>query len=47
MAGVNKQHDYIFKEDARSPTVSTEEVLLSCINDAEEEREVAVIDILN
>ena len=30
-----------------SPTVATEAVLLSCIIDAEEERDVAVIDIPN
>ena len=45
MDGVNKHHDYISKEDARSPTVATEAVLLSCIINAEEERDVAVIDI--
>ena len=47
VTGGNKQRDYIFKEDASSPTVATEAVLLSCITDAEEERDVAVIDILN
>ena len=47
MAGGNKQRDYISKEDASSPTVSTESVLLSCIIDAEEKRDVAVIDIPN
>jgi hypothetical protein len=36
---------YISKEDASSPTVATEAVLLSCIIDAEEGRDVAVIDI--
>jgi hypothetical protein len=43
----NKQRDYISKEDASSPTVATESVLLLCIIDAEEERDVAVIDIPN
>jgi hypothetical protein len=43
----NKQHDYISKEDVSSPTVSTESVLLSYIVNAEEERDVAVIDIPN
>jgi hypothetical protein len=43
----NKQRDYIFKEDASSPTVATESVLLSCIIDAEEGRDVAAIDIPN
>jgi hypothetical protein len=41
----NKQRDYISKEDASSPTVATESVLLSCIIDAEEERDVALVDI--
>ena len=43
--GGNKHRDCISKEDSSSPTVSTEAVLLSCIIDAEEERDVAVIDI--
>jgi hypothetical protein len=47
MTGCNKQRDYISKEDASSQTVATESVLLSCIIDAEEERDVAVVDILN
>jgi len=47
MAGGNKQRDYISKEDASSPTIATESVLLSCIVDAEEGRDVAVVDILN
>ena len=47
MAGGNKQRDYISKEDTSSPTVTTESILLSCIIDAEEERDVMVIDIPN
>ena len=47
VAGGNKQRDYISKEDASSPTVATESVLLTCIVDAQEERDVAVIDIPN
>jgi hypothetical protein len=47
VAGGNKQRDYISKEDASSPTVATEAVLLSCIIDAKEGRDVAVIDIPN
>ena len=47
VAGGNKQRDYISKEDASSPTVATESVLLTCIIDAEEDRDVAVIDIPN
>jgi hypothetical protein len=46
-AGGNKQRDYISKEDASSPTVATESVLLSCIINAEEERGVVVVDIPN
>jgi hypothetical protein len=47
VTGGNKQRDYISKEDASSPTVATESVLLSCITDAEEHRDVAVVDIPN
>jgi hypothetical protein len=47
VAGGNKQWDCISKEDASSPTVATESVLLSCIIDAEEERDDAVVDIPN
>ena len=47
VAGGNKQRDYISKEYASSPTVATKAVLLSCIIDAEEERDVAVINILS
>jgi hypothetical protein len=47
VAGGNKQRDYISKEEASSPTVATESVLLTCIIDAEERRDVAVIDIPN
>ena len=47
VAGGNKQRDFISKEDASSPTVATESVLLTCIVDALEGRDVAVIDIPN
>ncbi len=47
VAGGNKQRDYISKEDSSSPTVSTEAVILSCIIDALEGRDVATIDIPN
>jgi len=47
VAGGNKQRGYIAKEDASSPTVATESVLLTCIVDAEEDRDVAIIDIPN
>jgi hypothetical protein len=47
VAGGNKQPDNISKEDASSPTVATEAILLSCIINAKEGRDVAVIDIPN
>jgi hypothetical protein len=47
VAGGNKQRDFISKEEASSPTVATESVLLSCIIDADEGRDVTVIDIPN
>jgi hypothetical protein len=47
VAGGNKQREYISKEDASSTTVTTEAVLLSCIIDAEEGRDVAEVDITN
>jgi hypothetical protein len=37
----------ISKEDASSPTIATEAVLLSCIINAEEGRDVTVINIPN
>jgi hypothetical protein len=43
----NKQRDYISNEVASSPTVVTEAVFLSCIIDAEEGRDVAVVNIPN
>ena len=47
VAGGNKQQDYISKEDASLPTITTEAVLLLCIIDAKEERDVTVINIPN
>ena len=47
VAGGNKKRDYISKEDAKSPTIATEAILMSCIIDVEEERDVTVIDIQN
>ena len=47
VAGGNKQRDFISKEDASSPMVCTEAVLLSSTIDTEEQRKVAVVDILN
>jgi hypothetical protein len=43
----SKQQDYISKEDASLPTITTEAILLLCIINAKEERDVAIIDIPN
>jgi Reverse transcriptase (RNA-dependent DNA polymerase)/Zinc knuckle len=40
-----KQREYTSKEEASSPTVANESVLLSCVIDAREDRDVAIIDI--
>jgi hypothetical protein len=45
--GGNKQHDYITKEDVSSPTVTAEAVMLICVINAQENRDVAVVDIPN
>jgi hypothetical protein len=47
VAGGNKQWGYILKEDASSRTVSSEAVMLMCVVDANENREVAIVDIPN
>jgi hypothetical protein len=43
--GGNKQREYITKEDVSSPTVTAEAVMLTCVIDAQENRDVAVVDI--
>jgi hypothetical protein len=40
-----KQREYTAKEDASAPTVAIESVMLSCVIDAEEGRDVATVDI--
>jgi hypothetical protein len=47
VAGENTQRGHVTKEESSSPTVSTEAVLLTLIVDAQEGRDVAVIDIPN
>ena len=47
MSGGNNERGYIFKEDASLSTVTSKSVILSYIIDAEEGRDVAVIDIPN
>jgi hypothetical protein len=40
-----KQRLHTTKEDASSPTVAIESVMLSCVIDAQEERDTAIVDI--
>jgi hypothetical protein len=47
VAGGNRQGGFITKEDATSPTVTTESILLTAVIDALENRDVAVVDIPN
>ena len=44
-ADERKQRDWLSKEDTSSPNVSTEGIMLSCMIDAMEGREVATADI--
>ena len=45
-AGGHKQREYMTKEETYSPTVSTEELMISCLMDAKEGIDVSTIDIL-
>ena len=47
MAADNKQCTCIPKEDAKSTTVATDSVLLTCIVNSKYNRDIAVIDIPN
>ncbi len=47
VAGGNKQQGNITKEDASSQAVSSEAELLMCIIDANENRDVAIVDTPN
>jgi hypothetical protein len=47
VVGGNKQGDNITKEDVSSPTVSAEAVMLICVIDAVEGRDVATLDVPN
>lgn len=47
MAGSNKQRGYIKKEELSSLTVATKSVILTVMVDAEEDREVVVINVPN
>ncbi len=47
VAGGNKQRDFISKENASSPTVATESVLITSLVDAQENCDIAIVDIPN
>ena len=47
VAGGNRQRSYINKEDASSPTVSTNAVMLTCVVEAHEGRDIVIVDIPN
>jgi hypothetical protein len=47
VTGGNKQRDFISKENASSPTVAMESVLLTSLVDAQENCDIAIVDILN
>jgi hypothetical protein len=47
VTGGNKQRDFISKENVSSPTVATESVLLTSLVDAQENRDIAIVDIPN
>jgi hypothetical protein len=47
VGGGNKQQDYLTKEDSSSFTVATESVLLTLIVNADEQQDVAIVDIPN
>ncbi len=47
MIGGNKQCDYITKEDVSLPTLTAKAVMLTCVIDAQEDRDIVVVDIPN
>ena len=47
VAGGNKQREYINKYDVGSPTCTTESIMLTAVIDAQEHRDVAIVDIPN
>ncbi len=47
MIGGNKQPNYITNEDVSSPTVTAKVVMFILVIDAQEDRDIAVVDILN
>ncbi len=47
VAGGNKQRDFVSKENASSPTVATESMLLTSLVDVQENHLVAIVDFPN
>ena len=47
VAGGDKQHGYIPKEEAMSPTTSLELVLLTAVIDVQEGQDIAICDVPN
>jgi hypothetical protein len=47
VAGGNKQRDFISRENASSPTVATESVLLTSLVNVRENHDIAIVDIPN
>ncbi len=47
MIGGNKELHCITKDDVSSPTVTAKAVMLTCAIDAQEDRDIAVVDITN
>ncbi len=47
MTSGNKQCSYITKEDVSSPTETAKAVMLTCVIDLQEGRDIAVVDIPN
>ncbi len=43
----NKQHNYITEKDVSSPTVTAKAVMLTCVINEQEDRDIAVVDIPN
>ena len=47
MIGGKKQRNHVTKEDVSSPMVSEEAVVLTCVTDAQKERNAALVGIPN
>jgi hypothetical protein len=47
VVGGNKQRDYIRKENVSSPIVLAEAVMFTCVINALEDQDIAIVDIPN